>query len=124
VNSVRVLALAPVGAVLVGAALVAAGPAASSHAPTAKPVAVKVVMTDYAFALSKQKIVHGKAVFRVVNVGEVVHDFKIAGKKTPYITKGQSGTLSVALRKPGKYVFICTVPGHLAAGMKGILAVR
>jgi hypothetical protein len=81
-------------------------------------------MSDYAFALSKQRIVHGKAVFRVSNVGEVVHDFKIAGKKTPIFTNGQSGVLGVAFKKPGKYPFVCTVPGHIAAGMKGVLTVR
>lgn len=115
---VRLLAAAPLAV-----ALIAAGPAASSH-PSATPTTVKVVMSDYAFALSKSKIVHGKAVFRVVNVGEVVHDFKIAGKKTPYFTNGQSGVLTIAIKKPGKYPFICTLPGHVAAGMKGVLTVR
>ena len=110
--------------VTVAIALATAGPAASLHSPSAPPAKVKVVMSDYAFALSKKSLVHGKAVFSVVNVGEVVHDFKIAGKKTPYFTKGQSGVLSVALRKPGRYSFICTVPGHVAAGMKGVLIVR
>ena len=116
---VRVLAAAPLAA-----ALVAAGPAASSHSPSAPPTTVKVVMTDYDFALSKQRLMHGKVVFQVVNVGEVVHDFKIAGKKTPIFTTGQSGALGVAFKKPGRYTFICTVPGHVAAGMKGVLTVR
>lgn len=111
-------------AVSAAVALVAAGPASSLHAPSAPPAKVKVVMSDYAFALSKKSLVHGKAVFTVVNVGEVVHDFKIAGKKTPYYTQGQSGALSVVFRKPGKYPFICTLPGHVAAGMKGVLIVR
>jgi uncharacterized cupredoxin-like copper-binding protein len=119
VKSVRVLAAGPLAV-----ALVAAGPAASSHPPTAPPATVKVVMTDYAFSLSKYRLVHGKAIFRVVNTGEVVHDFKIAGKKTPIFTTGQSGALSVAFKKPGKYPFICTVPGHVAAGIKGVLTIR
>ena len=118
-KSIRVLAVAPLAV-----ALVAAGPAATAHAPSAPPTAVNVVMTDYAFALSKQRLMHGKVVFRVVNAGEVIHDFKIAGKKTPVFTKGQSGVLRVAFKKPGKYPFICTVPGHVAAGMKGVLTVR
>jgi uncharacterized cupredoxin-like copper-binding protein len=120
-KSVRVLAAAAAAPLAV--ALVAAGPAASSH-PSATPTTVKVVMTDYAFALSKKRIVHGKAVFRVVNTGEVVHDFRIASKKTAIFTTGQSGALSVDFKKPGKYPFICTVPGHVAAGMKGVLTVR
>ena len=58
------------------------------------------------------------------SAGEVVHDFKIAGKKTPYFTNGQSGVLRVVFNKPGRYLFVCTVPGHIAAGMKGTLIVR
>ena len=118
-KSARVLAAAPLVV-----ALVAAGPAASSHAPSTPPTTVKVVMTDYDFALSKKRLVHGKVVFRVVNTGEVVHDFKIAGKKTPYYTTGQSGALRIAFKKPGRYPFVCTLPGHIAAGMKGTLIVR
>lgn len=109
-------------AAIVAVALV--GPAQSSHQPSAPPTKVKVVMSDYAFALSRKSIMHGKAVFDVVNVGEVVHDFKIAGRKTPYYTSGQSGKLTVVLRTPGRYRFVCTVPGHIAAGMKGVLIVR
>jgi uncharacterized cupredoxin-like copper-binding protein len=118
-KSARILAAAPLAV-----ALVAVGPATSAHSPTAPPTTVKVVMTDYDFALSKKRIVHGKAVFRVVNTGEVIHDFKIAGKKTAIFTTGQSGLLRVALKKPGRYLFVCTVPGHIAAGMKGTLTVR
>ena len=118
-KSARVLAAAPLVV-----ALVAAGPAASLHSPSAPPTTVKVVMTDYDFALSKKRLVHGKVVFRVVNTGEVIHDFKIAGKKTPIFTNGQSGLLRVAFKKPGRYPFVCTVPGHIAAGMKGTLIVR
>jgi uncharacterized cupredoxin-like copper-binding protein len=118
-KSARILAAAPLAV-----ALVAVGPATSAHSPTAPPTTVKVVMTDYDFALSKKRIVHGKAVFRVVNTGEVIHVFKIAGKKTAIFTTGQSGLLRVALKKPGRYLFVCTVPGHIAAGMKGTLTVR
>ena len=118
-KSIRVLIIAPFVA-----ALIAIGPAVSAHSPMAPPTTVRVVMTDYDFTLSKIRIVHGKAVFRIVNTGEVIHDFKIAGKKTPYFTTGQSGILGVALKKPGKYLFVCTVPGHIAAGMKGTLTVR
>ena len=40
------------------------------------------------------------------------------------IPKGKSTTLTVKLLKAGKYKFLCTVPGHAAAGMKGVLTVR
>jgi uncharacterized cupredoxin-like copper-binding protein len=37
---------------------------------------------------------------------------------------GKSATLRVTLAKAGKYRFLRTVPGHAAAGMRGVLAVR
>ena len=84
---------------------------------------IAVRMTDYAFALSKMRVPRGKVVFRVVNKGEVVHDFKIAGKKTPIYVTGRSGVLRVVLKEPGLYKYVCTVPGHIAAGMWGRLKV-
>ena len=36
----------------------------------------------------------------------------------------QGGTLVVNLTKAGKYEYLCTVPGHAAAGMKGLVTVK
>jgi uncharacterized cupredoxin-like copper-binding protein len=30
----------------------------------------------------------------------------------------------VTIRKAGKYAYMCTLPGHAAGGMKGILTVK
>ena len=56
--------------------------------------------------------------------GPVKHDLAIKGqkKKTPQITGGKSAKLTLTLKK-GTYTFYCTVPGHEAAGMKGVLKV-
>jgi len=32
-------------------------------------------------------------------------------------------TLTVIVTKPGSYAYSCLVPGHAAAGMKGVLTV-
>lgn len=96
-------------------ALPAAGPLGANR--------VTVTMTDYKFRLSKATVQRGTVVFTVVNSGEVVHDFKIAGRKTPIYEAGMSGSLKVAFTKPGRYPFLCTVPGHALAGMKGVLKV-
>ena len=45
------------------------------------------------------------------------------GKRTTALGKGQSATLTVTLAKAGKYEYLCTVPGHAAGGMKGLLTV-
>lgn len=114
------LALAALG---LTALLVAAGPAASGPESGTATTKVKVTMTDYAFALSKKRVRAGTVVFSVVNRGEVVHDFKIARKKTPIYETGQGGVLRVVFKKPGRYPYICTIPGHVDIGMKGVFRV-
>ena len=52
-------------------------------------------------------------------MGRLKHDFWIAGKKTKLLGHNQTATLTVTLKK-GKHPYKCTVPGHAAAGMKGI----
>jgi uncharacterized cupredoxin-like copper-binding protein len=37
---------------------------------------------------------------------------------------GKRARLFVTFKKKGNYSYLCTVPGHAAAGMKGVFAVR
>ena len=37
---------------------------------------------------------------------------------------GKTARLVVTFKKKGKYTYLCTVPGHAAAGMKGVFTVR
>ena len=39
------------------------------------------------------------------------------------VSSGGTSQVTVSL-KPGTYQFLCTVPGHAAAGMKGVLTVK
>jgi uncharacterized cupredoxin-like copper-binding protein len=66
----------------------------------------------------------GKVTFRVTNRGSVKHDFKIAGKKTETIRPGRTKSVTVTLKRGTTYKYVCTVPGHAAAGMKGRLTPR
>ena len=77
---------------------------------------------ELSFTLSKKTIAKGVTTFKVTNKGKLSHDFKIAGKKTALLKAGKTATLKVTLKK-GKFAFLCTVPGHAAAGMKGTLTV-
>lgn len=44
---------------------------------------------------------------------------------TGLVAGGHSDTVTfTAPEKPGDYEYICTFPGHLAAGMKGVLTVK
>lgn len=120
---------------LFGAADAAAASQQSSHRGTAdaadrshlsaqaRVTSIGVVAVEFKFRLSKKSAHVGTVVFRVVNHGKVAHDFKIAGRKTPIIKPGKSAVLRVVFRKAGRYPYLCTVPGHAAAGMKGVLRV-
>ena len=86
---------------------------------------VQVKAGEFFFKLSKSSIAKpGTVAFAVKNVGHLAHDFKIAGKKTALIQPGKSATLKVTFAKAGKYAYLCTVPGHASAGMKGRFTVR
>jgi len=97
-------------------AAVTASAADSARVTAGKP-------SEFRFSLSKRSVVHGTVTFRVTNRGRVSHDFRIGGRKTKLLKRGQSATLRVTLRK-GRAAFRCTVPGHAVAGMKGTLTVR
>jgi len=103
------------------AALVAAAPVAALPT-TAAATTVTVQMKEFKFVLSKKTVAHGAVTFKLVNKGTIAHDFKIAGKKSKLVQPGKSGKLIVTL-KAGKLKYLCTVPGHAAAGMKGVLKV-
>jgi iron uptake system component EfeO len=92
--------------------------AAQSH-PVAKQATITVTATEFKFKLSKTSAPKGSVTFKVVNKGKTIHDFKINGKKTPPIAPGKSASLTVKFAKAGKFAYLCTVPGHAAAGMKG-----
>lgn len=92
--------------------------------------------SEFAFKLSKTSgIPVGKVTFKVTNQGVIGHSFKICtkasttatantclGKATPVLAKGKSATLTVTLTK-GDFEFLCTVSGHAANGMKGLIGV-
>jgi uncharacterized cupredoxin-like copper-binding protein len=45
------------------------------------------------------------------------------GKKTKRLAPGESATLTVVINKKGQFEYLCTVPGHAHAGMKGVIGV-
>ena len=85
---------------------------------------VKVTGTEMKLALNVKSVPKGSVTFVVTNKGKVAHDFKIAGKKTPKLAPGKTARLVVRFAKAGKYPFVCTLPGHALAGMKGSLTVK
>jgi uncharacterized cupredoxin-like copper-binding protein len=131
----RFLALTAVTGLI---ALIAAIPAlAASGSHTATSIKVSINKTkEFAFTLSPKTAKHGAITFTVTNGGNLPHDFQLCskpssspsattctGKKTALISPGASAKLTVVVAKAGTYEYMCTVPGHAAAGMKGLLKV-
>jgi glucose/arabinose dehydrogenase len=121
-----------VGALLLGASIGVA-PAPTPRTPSSasaatravpRPVTIRVVAKDFSFALSRRSVPKGAPVtFLVRNTGAVVHDFVIAGRRTPFLRPGQSATLHVRFTRKGPKTYVCSVPGHARLGMKGVLGV-
>jgi uncharacterized cupredoxin-like copper-binding protein len=126
------------GAWLVVAAGPAAGQVATQH--SAKVTVVNVTLgqpSELGIKFSKwSAIPAGVVTFKVTNKGDITHNFKICttvvlsskanvcvGKTTPNLASGKSAVLTVKLSKPGKYLFLCSLPGHAAGGMKGLIGV-
>jgi uncharacterized cupredoxin-like copper-binding protein len=109
-------------ALLIGlaACVIAVVPALGSRAAT---TTVTVRASEFKFVLSKRHAPKGTVFFKVTNKGTIAHDFKINGKKTRLLPRGKSTTLKVIFSKAGKFRYLCTVPGHAAAGMKGTFTV-
>jgi len=119
IRSVLVLAAFAIGAL----AVVPLAPARTDRQTAAAATTNQVKGGEFFFRLSSKTAKPGKATFVFKNIGHVSHDFKINGKKTPLISPGKTARLVVTLKK-GRYPYLCTVPGHAAAGMKGVVTVR
>ena len=94
----------------------------TTHAPMLLKT-VNVAASEFKFVLSSKSAKRGIVSFKVKNVGKLGHDFQIDGRKTKVISPGQSATLRVVFLKKGAYPYKCTVPGHAAAGMKGVFTI-
>ena len=80
--------------------------------------------SELKFIVKPKTVKKGVVDFKVANKGALAHDFKIAGKKTKQLARGKTATLRITFKKAGKYAYLCTVPGHAAGGMKGVLTVN
>jgi len=104
-------------------------------AMTTKVTVTEGKPTELHYILSKTSVPKGTVVFTVVDKGKLGHDIKFCskpgsgkansctGKGTKVIQPGKSTTLTIVFAKAGTYEYLCTVPGHAAAGMKGLLKV-
>jgi glucose/arabinose dehydrogenase len=119
---VRVWLAAPLvaAAILGGGSAQAHSAAASSAAAVAT---VRVTAREFSFTLTRKTVPVGAVRFIVTNAGTLGHDFVIDGRKTRVLAHAERATLLVRFREGGSYAYRCSVPGHAAVGMKGVLGV-
>jgi len=101
-------------------------------APASSVRVVEGAPTEFAITLSTKTVRQGKVTFHVSNVGAIPHDFFVCSAPSDGTanscrgtgTELGGGTLIVTFSSPGTYEYLCTVPGHAAAGSKGLLTVK
>ena len=91
--------------------------------------------SEFHFIVSPSTAKRGVIVFKITNKGALPHDFTLCsksgsslanscrGRSSGQISPGQSKTLRVSVLSKGTYEYLCSVPGHAAGGMKGLIKV-
>lgn len=104
------------------------GPGGNSS-PSAAPIPgapeVVVSATEFSFEPATIEVPAGQSVnLTLVNEGSTVHDLTIPALGVRVVAgPGQRATVGFLAPAPGKYEFLCTIPGHADAGMTGTLVV-
>ena len=117
---------------LVAAAILWAVPAGAAQKATT--ITVTEGTPEFAIKVSTKTVKAGVVTFKVTNKGLGFHTFKFCttpvktaakntcvGKVTKTLKPGQSASFTVTIKKAGKYEFLCSIPGHAAGGMKGLM---
>jgi uncharacterized cupredoxin-like copper-binding protein len=124
----RIAAAGAAGVVVPAPAVAQAAAVTGSSAPAD----LKIVSTDLKFTPSTLQAKVGQPIHLVMeNKGVIEHDLtlptiasdKPAGSLKLLVKPGQSGELDFTPTTKGTYEYICTIPGHKAAGMKGTITV-
>lgn len=110
----------------------------------AAPAPIVVEMTEFRFRPAVIPLRAGQlAVIRLVNRGQIAHQFQAAALRHLPVTvvdtqthleapgveilrlqPGATATLSFVPRAAGRLPFACTIEGHQEAGMTGVLLIR
>jgi len=93
-----------------------AGPAAAR---------LELAATEMRFEPSRIAVAAGDVPVVLRNVGQVIHDLRIQDKPTFLLEAGSGKTATATWSLPkGRYQIYCSLPGHRAGGMEGVLEVR
>ncbi len=105
----------------------AGGVYAADRAIDASAQRVTVVGRDVAFEPAEIRIEAGRwTVVEFRNDDPIFHDWEVEGLANvdAGARPGQTTRLRFVIDEPGTYAFLCTVPGHAEAGMRGTLVVE
>jgi nitrite reductase (NO-forming) len=111
-----------------GTASPAAAPAAAGANPGAQSITIQA--TDgLKFEPSSITVKAGQPVqLTLSNAGQMQHDWSLnQGAAQPVkivANAGQTATGTFTIQRAGTYTFICSVPGHAAAGMQGTITAQ
>ncbi|MEA2191813.1 MAG: hypothetical protein QOI73_1934 [Solirubrobacteraceae bacterium] len=115
----------------------------SSASGAPKQASLTVTTTEFAFHPMTATAKAGKLELKLVNDGKTVHELVLlktdrAAGSLPVkggrvseadsvgeVSETPAGATksSTLMLKPGRYVFVCNIPGHYADGMRGTLTV-
>lgn len=117
------------GSVTVLAAVLAVSANETSRTATGQS---EIVLEDLRFTPNRLDSKVGETlVVRLTNRGQERHDLTFPSLHMPalqgveaILAPGESRTIRLRFDEPGTHTFICSVPGHAAAGMTGALFVR
>ena len=84
---------------------------------------LELTLADLKIAPAMPEVPAGHVVVHVTNSGSQVHNlsFPALGKDSGDIQPGQAVTMDLGVVAAGTYDMVCTIAGHAAAGMTGML---
>jgi uncharacterized cupredoxin-like copper-binding protein len=88
---------------------------------------VWIASTEFKFVPATVRVIEGSSVTLVLDnsQGETEHEVNVPAFGFYLIARGRQVTRKTLIfDKPGEYEFMCDLPGHQEAGMKGKLIVR
>lgn len=85
---------------------------------------IAVTGKDLRFSPAELTVAAGEDVTIVFTAADVAHDFTVEETAVHVgADAGETAKGGLRIDKPGTYTYVCTVPGHGSAGMRGTLTV-
>jgi len=86
----------------------------------------RVEAIDFAFVPAELRLQAGEPVNIVLESTQGGHNLAVdaVGFRLPIVDEGETTRGALTIDEPGTYEFICSVPGHLEAGMRGTIVVE